>query len=227
MALDADGPVPAASITRSKSTNRRLRHELIGARGYGQLGLRDSPPDDNDSSGIEASNEVRGQECDGAVPDDHDIEVLTQGKSRQCPPHHRHRFHQDGVISVHRFLNTVHQALRHGDAIGEGAGTSESDLVVGRTAIRCSDEALIADAARDDALNDDALAGDAEARLVIDEKTDPLVTEDQGIANVGRIDAAVDQLEVGSAHAREQWRDEDLIIADGGRGQRLECDVVR
>ena len=81
MAVDADGPVPAASMTRSNRPPGIVGHELVGAGGYEPAdACAARRPATTTRAGLKLSNQVRGQQCDGAVADDHDVEVRRAGE---------------------------------------------------------------------------------------------------------------------------------------------------
>ena len=144
---------------------------------------------------------MRGDQGQRAVADDRDPLPRPGTAAADGPPGHGGGLGQRRLEQTGRTPEHVYHLGREQHLVGGGPGPGEAELVVDHAQVRMALHALRADPVRDDALGDHRLAGFQAGHARADrlDHARPLVPGDQRVADVGRIDHAGQQLEIGAA----------------------------
>jgi hypothetical protein len=123
----------------------------------------------------------------------------------------------------------MHEPLRDDDLIARPAFPREAELVIDLAHVGRTRETKGATATRDDAFRDTPVS----RRHLLDISADrldragPLVPERERVVDVGRIEVAPKELEVGSTDATERGPDHDLARARLKTGSLSDRDLAR
>ena len=110
---------------------------------------------------------------------------------------------------------------------GECARSRETNLFVDRTEIALTSPTGLAHPVRNDTFDDDERARGTNRGDGLAEATNPLVTEHQGITDVGGVDRRVDQLEVSAAQTHADGPHQHLVGSDDGLGPLAHAGTLR